>query len=291
MAIKAYAKINLTLEVLGPRTDGYHEVRTILQTIDLSDTLRFTLAPRIRLECSSPEVNTEDNLVLKAADTLRRTTGCDKGANMHLEKNIPIAAGLGGGSSDAAATLVGLNHLWGLGLSAGELRSVAAPLGSDVPFFLQGGTALGEGRGEELVELPPLSQSWMVLLCPSTGFRPSNVGKNQKTARLYSMLSPESYTDGSRTRELVHSLRDGRFSQDLLVNAFEGVAPLAFGHFEETRQHFLEAGAGKVHLSGTGPAMYAFVSCKEEGEEVSKSLKNVGLEAYCLTTVRGDTPL
>ena len=289
MPVKAYAKVNFTLEVLGSRSDSYHEVRTVLQTIDLADTLQFSPGPRLRLESTSSEVETDDNLVLKAANALRRATGCGKGANISLEKRIPIAAGLGGGSSDAAATLMGLSDLWELDISDGELRSIAATLGSDVPFFLRGGTALGKGRGEQLVYLPPLSPRWMVVLCTSSQSTQSDVRRGGKTARLYSMLTPQEYNDGSRTHELVEAVKNGRFSRELLCNVFEGVAPLAFPGFEGARQHFLEEGVSKVHLSGTGPAMYALVSSKNEGEEVSKSLKNKGLEAYCVSTLRGDT--
>ena len=282
MEIKAYAKINLTLEVLGRRPDGYHEVRTVLQSIDLADRLHFTPAPRLEMECSTPELGVEDNLVLKAADALRTATSYDKGVKIRLEKHVPIGMGLGGGSSDAAATLKALNSLWELGMGDVELRSIAASLGSDVPFFLQGGTALGEGRGEMIVGLPPIPQRWMVLLCPPPRYMGAEVF-SRKTAQLYSILTQENYTDGSRTRSLVDSIKGGQVSQELLFNVFEQVAPSAFHCFEQARQDFLEAGAGRIHLSGTGPALYTFVSDKEEGKGILKSLQSRGLRAYCVS--------
>ena len=290
METKAYAKVNLTLEVLGRRPDGYHEVRTVFQTIDLSDRLHFSPAPRLELQCSAPALGEEDNQVWKAAEALRRATGCDKGARIHLEKHIPIDMGLGGGSSDGAATLMALNGLWGLGIDDGELRSIAMSLGSDVPFFLYGGTALAKGRGEMITGLPPLSQRWMVLLCPLPQYAGSGVSPSHKTARLYSMLTQEHYTDGGRTGRLVDALKGAGFSQELMFNVFEMVAPSAFPGFEQARKDFLGSGVGSIHLSGTGPALYTFVACKEEGEGVLKSLKKRGLRAYCVTTVQPGTP-
>ena len=284
MEIRAYAKINLTLEILGRRPDGYHEVATVLQTIDLSDGLHFEPAPRLELKCSVPGLGGNDNLVWAAAEALRRATGCDKGASMHLEKEIPIGMGLGGGSSDAATTLNGLNALWDLDLVDAELMDIAASLGSDVAFFLHGGTALGQGRGEVITALPSSSKQWMVLVCPEVPLTGSNPSL-RKTARLYSMLPQEAYSDGSRTRQLVDQLRGGPPMEALLFNTFEQVAPLAFSSFEETRREFVKAGAREAHLSGAGPGLYTLVSDKEEGEALLKSLKSIGLRAYCVSTV------
>jgi 4-diphosphocytidyl-2-C-methyl-D-erythritol kinase len=277
--VKAFAKINLSLEVLGRRSDGYHEVKTVLQTVDLADRLYFTPAQDIHLECSVSELNGEDNLVWRAADALRRASGCDKGAKIYLEKNIPVGMGLGGGSSDAAAALKALNHLWGLDVGEKEMQSIAASLGSDVPFFLDGGTALGEGRGEVISALPPMPRSWLVLLCPDLPLR--GEGTPHKTARLYSALTGEHYTDGSHTRKLVDSLEKGMFSPELLFNAFEQVAPLVFRGFERMRRFFR---VKRCHLSGSGPGLYTFVSSQEEGAAVLKPLKEMGLEAYCVST-------
>ena len=148
LTIRAFAKINLTLEVLGKRANGYHEVATVMQTIDLCDELTLEPSSGVSLRCSDPALETTDNLVLRAANLLREHAGGDSGAGMYLRKSIPVAAGLGGGSSDAAAALVGLRELWNLEEAVPDLRPLAAALGSDVPFFLSGGTAIAEGRGD-----------------------------------------------------------------------------------------------------------------------------------------------
>ena len=281
---EAYAKINLTLEVLGRRPDGYHQVSTVLQTIQLADRLHFSPSEGLDMECSIPELTGRDNLVLKAAKALRDAAGCDKGIMVHLEKHIPIGMGLGGGSSDAAATLKALNHLWQLELKDRRLEDIAGSLGSDVPFFLRGGTALGEGRGEIITDLPAMPQRWIVLLChPSDSTERGTC--QSKTSRLYSMLGPEHYTDGSHTRRAAEALQSGWFPQELLFNAFTEIAPAAFEGFVGARREFMESGALQVNLSGTGPALYSFVSRKEEGEAIMKSLKRKGLKAYCVSTL------
>ena len=163
MVIHCYAKINLTLEILGKRADGYHEVRTVMQTVGLADRLEVSAAADLSFTCSDPALATPDNLVYRAARLLQADYGARAGAALRLEKRIPVAAGMGGGSSDAAATIVALNRLWNLQLSPTEQRRLAAALGSDVPFFLTGGTALATGRGERITPLPPLPQYWIAL--------------------------------------------------------------------------------------------------------------------------------
>ena len=153
--LQAPAKINLTLEVLGRRADGYHEVRTVLAAVDIADELELSEADGLALTVE-PEgaVPVEDNLVLRAAALLRDAAPAGAGAAIVLHKRIPVAGGLGGGSSDAAAALLGLRRLWDLDLSDRTLAELAALLGADVPFFLRGGTALAAGRGEQLTVLP-----------------------------------------------------------------------------------------------------------------------------------------
>jgi 4-diphosphocytidyl-2C-methyl-D-erythritol kinase len=166
----AFAKINLHLRILERRSDGFYELRTLLQTVDLRDRLRATLVPTgaIELAVTPPGSVTpaDDNLVLRAARALQRFVGVEKGANLELLKGIPVGAGLGGGSSDAAATLVLLDALWALDLEPAELMAVAADLGSDVPFFLIGGLALATGRGESVRPLPDLPGYGVVVCSP-----------------------------------------------------------------------------------------------------------------------------
>src|SRR4030042_3844503 len=193
ISLQAYAKINLTLEVLSKRPDGYHEIASVLQAISLADTLTFEPAETLDLNCNVPELQTGDNLVLKAARLLKEISGYKKGARINLTKRIPLAAGLGSGSTDAAATLLGLNKLWGLNLAHNKLLELAAKLGSDVPFFLYGGTALAQGRGEKLTALPAATELWMILL------KPAIEPVSNKTAQLYSRLNPSHFPSGPHT--------------------------------------------------------------------------------------------
>ncbi len=170
LVLKARAKINLGLSVLGRRADGFHELETVMQQISLHDTLLFepySADNTCALLCSKPELDGPDNLVNRAAELLKEQVRTKlPGVRVTLYKHIPVAAGLAGGSSDAAAALVGLNQYWQLGLSSDSLFELAGKLGSDVPFCLRGGTALAQGRGEQLEQLPLLPFFWVVLALP-----------------------------------------------------------------------------------------------------------------------------
>ncbi|MBI4300397.1 MAG: 4-(cytidine 5'-diphospho)-2-C-methyl-D-erythritol kinase [Chloroflexi bacterium] len=284
MSLKALApaKVNLTLEVLHRRPDGYHEVRTVLQTIDLSDEITFKEAEDITLECKDITLQGEDNLVLRAALLLKQETACRKGARITLRKGIPVAAGLGGGSSDAAATLRALNSLWGLGLPLERLAELAARLGSDVPFFLEGGTALGEGRGERISPLPDMAETWLVLLKPSLEIP-------NKTRTMYSLLSPGTMTDGSATAAAVGALHElRRLPPGLLFNAFDEVALRRFPELAEARSLMVAASARYVHLAGAGPCIFSVTEGPVEAGEVAARLRNAGHVVYIThTTKRG----
>jgi len=284
LTLLAYAKINLTLEVLGKRADGYHEIASVLQTVSLADTLAFELDSRLAFRCDVPSLQSPDNLVLRAAQLLREVTGSDKGASIQLTKKIPIASGLGSGATDAAATLVGLNRLWELNLPLHRLIELAARLGSDVPFFLYGGTALAKGRGEKVTPLPPIREVWLVLLIPAIPPVPN------KTAQLYSQLNPFYFTSGQFTQKLVEHLqkREG-INASLLFNAFEQVAFNFFPRLSDYHSLFLKAGAESVHLSGAGPALFALVQDKAEGEAILSNLVAERVKAFLVNTPGAET--
>ena len=169
LTVKAPAKINLTLEVLGKRPDGFHNIRSVIQTVDFCDVLSFNLGDKIEVASDNPKFVAEKSLVSRAATRLQEVKGCSRGARIGVEKHIPLSAGLGGDSSDAAAVLLGLNQLWPPPLKPARLLELATRLGSDVAFFLHGGTALVEGRGEKVAPLPSLPQRWVVLVVPPSG--------------------------------------------------------------------------------------------------------------------------
>ena len=312
LTVSAYAKINLTLEVLSRRVDGYHEVATVLQEIDLKDTLSFksfTKHHGITLDCRHPELEfsqpTEklkknavpakpaeekratpkkykksSNLVLEAAKLLQEVAGSRQGAAISIKKGIPIAAGLGGGASDAAVTLRALNELWGLGLSLDQLLRLASSLGSDTAFFLYGGTALGEGRGERVSPLPPFPPSWVVLLSPPVAV-PSS-----KTERLYASLDPRHFSEGQFTRRMVALLHQGgEPPPSSFYNTFERIAFTAYAGLEGYWHRFYALGADSVHLAGSGPTLFTIVQAKAQGEELYRSLRREGLEAYLVQTM------
>jgi 4-diphosphocytidyl-2-C-methyl-D-erythritol kinase len=278
--VRAPAKVNLTLEVLGERSDGFHEIRSVVQTIDLYDDLRFHSNLQLRFICDNPDFIVEESLVSKAAALLQETSGSNKGATIEIKKRIPLVAGLGGDSSAAAAVLSGLNQLWKLRLSLVELAELASRLGSDVPFFLYGGTALMEGRGEKLKALPPLPRSWVVLLVP-----PFSRMKG-KTTKLYAGLKSSYYTDGQITEKLVKALNEKRgLKPSLLFNTFENVAFELFPKLKLYRDHFVKLGAYQVHLAGSGPTLFTMMDDEMQAENLYARCQLQNLEAYLAQTV------
>ncbi len=280
LTIQATTKINLTLEVLGERSDGFHEIRSVIQSISLCDRLRLRLSRDFEFRCNMRDWAAEESLVSRAAGLLREVSGYAGGAVIDVDKNIPLVSGLGGDSSDAAAVLRGLNRLWGLGLSLPELTGLAIRLGSDVPFFLIGGTALVEGRGELVTPLPALARRWVVLAVPSVPRLPG------KTKRLYDSLDPGHYTDGRITERLAGRIKKGgEFIASLLFNAFENTASTIFPEIDIVRQRIEQAGAGSVHLAGSGPALFTLVNDRTEAGELFTLFRQQGLETYLAATL------
>ena len=278
----APAKINLVLEVLG-ECDDYHQISSIVQAIELCDVLNFQPNKEISFKCSETSLES-GNLVIKAAELLKETASCRKGAQIELYKHIPWGVGLGDGSSDAAATLLALNELWKLKLSTPELVQIASKLGSDVPFFIYGGTALVEGIGEKVTPLPSPPPIWFVLLVP-----PLPKIKD-KTKQLYNNLAISHFTKGQFVRTVLPSLMQGKaIAPPLMFNVFEKVAFDFFPQLSEYRRTFEEAGASSIHLAGSGPCLFTFSLEEEKANKLYLRLRKQGLECYVASSLPKDS--
>ncbi len=267
---KAYAKLNLTLEVLGKRPDGYHEITGISQTISLADELTFETALTLSLTTEAASVDTADNLVLKAARMLQERTRTGHGARIELTKRIPVAGGLGGGSVDAAAALLALNRLWGLQLGPGVLLGMAAELGSDVPYLLHGGTALVAGRGEQVRPLLPLQPAHFVILAP-------RIDIPNKTATAFRMMRPQHYTKGKVTAVLGRAIQNGEpLREPWQYNAFDTPVFEAYPDLHEWRLDLIESAYRRPHLCGAGPCIYMPVESDKDARRVATRLSATG---------------
>lgn len=255
ISLNAYAKINLALQVVGKRRDGFHEVAMIMQSVSLHDTVTLSLRRTgISLVCDNPALPCDNsNLAFRAAALLRQECGVAEGVHIELTKRIPMAAGLAGGSSDAAAVLRGLNDLWDLAISPNELEILAARLGSDVPFCLWGGTTLATGRGEILESLPDFAGYGVVLANP-----PLQVS----TAWVYGNFQP-----GTLQRSPgIPALRRAIEQKDLqavarqLYNDLESVSVPAHPQIADIKRKLASAGAAGVLMSGSGPTVFALTN-------------------------------
>ena len=278
LTVYAPAKVNLVLEVLGKDND-YHLISSIVQSIDLCDVLTFELDREIQFECDESSLKS-DNLVERAANLIKESTKCELGARIQLRKHIPWGVGLGGGSSDAAATLLALNDLWKLGLPVSELVRLASKLGADVPFFIHKGTALVGGRGERVTPLPSLPRTSFVLLVPPIPRVPN------KTKQMYGMLRVGDFTTGQFVQKALSFLRQGKaIDYSLVFNAFDRIAFDFFPGLDKYRKILAEAGAPGVYLAGSGPCLFTFFSEADKAGELFSRLMKRGLECYLAFSV------
>jgi len=280
LTVYAPAKINLVLEVLGKDND-YHRISSIVQSIDLCDVLNFQLDDGIGFEFDEASLK-RDNLITRTATLLKESTKCSLGARIELRKHIPWGVGLGGGSSDAAATLLALNELWELRLSLPELVQLASELGSDVPFFIHKGTASVEGRGEKVTLLPALPATFFVLLVPPLPKIPG------KTKQMYGKLNAAHYTEGRFIQQALSYLKQGKaIDHSLMFNVFEMVAFDFFPGLDKYRKTLEEAGAPGVYLAGSGPCLFTFFSEERQAKVISLNLRGQGLECYVTSPFPG----
>jgi 4-diphosphocytidyl-2-C-methyl-D-erythritol kinase len=274
LRLLAPAKLNLALDILGRRDDGFHEICSVVQTIGLYDVVQAETAVDLRLSAPDYLGPPAENLVLKAALWLRQLRHLSSGAQLVLDKRIPLSSGLGGGSSDAAAALRLLDFLWGArGLSL-EVAHLASELGSDVPFFLRAGAGLVTGRGECVEPLPPLREGVFVICVP-------NWVEPRKTARVYEALSSSEYGPGKAPRALASALR-ARQSPDhaLLGNSLEQAARRVFPRLADFHQSLQDTTGARFILSGAGPAMFHLASSPAEASLVANLARRLAAAVY-----------
>lgn len=284
VTLQAYAKINLGLDVLRKRPDGYHEVKMIMQSISLADTLELKKLPEetIRLingaEQDNPEVPMDKtNLIYRAIDLIKQKYAISEGIEATLTKRIPVAAGMAGGSTDAAAALKGMNQLFALGLSEQELCELGVTLGADIPYCIMGGTALSEGIGERLTPLPPMPDCWILIAKPpisvSTGFVYGNLKANELT------VHPD--IDGM-IEAIKHNDLHGITSR--LENVLETVTIPAHPEIAVIKDKMLDYGAMQALMSGSGPTVFGIFAEEEQAAEAGTAIQKEGLSGQVYLT-------
>jgi 4-diphosphocytidyl-2-C-methyl-D-erythritol kinase len=289
LTLPSYAKINWLLEVIARRPDGYHEIRTVLQTIDLADTLHFQESDSgLEVACNHPSLPSGDaNIVCRAASLLRELKGVRRGVTITIEKRIPVAAGLGGGSSNAAVALMGLARLWELELTAEELFQIGGELGSDVPFFFYGGTALGVGRGAEVYPLADVAARHLLLVNP---------GVEVSTRSVYGQLTKKEVISNIPVScaAVFRASRGGRSTgaQSSFVeegrNDLEEVILSQVPEVGRVFRAMSETGAQAVGMSGSGPTVFAVFDSEDDAAGAEAQMSHEPWLRFCSRTVSRD---
>ena len=264
LTLPSYAKINLYLEILGKRPDGFHEIFTVLQTVSLCDEISFENAgASVALNMNGlPLPQGEKNLIVRAAKALRSEIGIDRGVKIDLRKRIPVGGGLGGGSSNAAATLIGLTRLWELNVPIGALQRIAAGLGSDVPFFLNGGTATGSGRGEVIESVDDFSFDFAIITAPRLHI---------SSATAYSSLDASNLTNTASNR-ILNVSRAAELLAGELKNDFEGSVFARYPEIERAKTKLTKLGAKHALMSGSGASVFGIFDNEETRQTALKAL-------------------
>ena len=270
---KAYAKINLGLDVIGKRDDGYHLVRMIMQNVDLYDTLTFedNDTGKINLKASAETIPVDDsNLICKVAHQLQKEYGVTKGADIFLEKRIPVAAGMAGGSTDGAAAYMALNELWNLGLDKEQLCKLAVKLGADIPYCIVGGTALSEGIGEVLTPLKDMPHCYLVIAKPAIAV---------STGWVYTELDSREIQKHPDIDGIRKALEGGDIKGmcDLIGNVLEDVTTSKYSIITDIEKILEDNGAIRAFMTGSGPTVFAVFDSKEEAEKGYEAVKESGL--------------
>lgn len=282
--IPSFAKINWFLNILGKRPDGFHEICTVFQTVSLFDTLTFSESDELVLSCDDSSIPTDErNLIIKAAEILRGRFDVKKGAEIYLEKRIPSPGGLAGGSSNAAAALVGLSAIWNLEIGFDELVEIAMLTGADVPFFLRGGTALGSGRGTQIESLDDLEEKFLLIVTPDV---------KVSTVEAYKKLNASDLTindDVSILQVCRRKAAEIDLRQTALTNDFENVIFSAEPEIEKVKIKLLNLGAIQALMSGSGASVFGIFDkeqTRQNAEEILAKHKNWRM--FAVATVSRD---
>lgn len=272
---KAPAKINLSLDVLRKRNDGFHDVEMIMTTIDLFDRIELKKLKQdeIKVSLESKFVpNDERNLAYKAAYLFKEKYKITEGVHIEIEKDIPVSAGLGGGSSDAAAVLRGLNRMWALNIPITELSWLGLQIGSDVPFCVMNSTALVKGRGEIIEKLPSPPSCWVVLAKP-------NIGISTKT--IFQRIIVEELSHPN-TYEIIQALNDQNFTKmnKNLGNVLEDITMTLYPEVQRIKDKMIQGGAVHVIMSGSGPTVYSLVKHENKAQRIYNGLRGFCKEVY-----------
>ena len=261
ITLKSRAKINLSIDVLGKRQDGYHLVEMIMQTIDLYDLIEINEKDndQITIKSTSDEIPLDcNNLVYKAANLIKKTFNIDKGVEIHIKKNIPVAAGMAGGSSNAAAVLVGLNKLWNLNLSNQQLEEIGLKLGADVPFCINGGAVLASGIGEELTPIKGLTKDVCILVCKPDLF--------VSTKEVYECIDSKDIDKRPNNKFLIECLKneDTRQLAENMFNVLEGVTVDKHPVIQQIKDIMTNNRALGAMMSGSGPTVFGLYENRED---------------------------
>ena len=280
LTLSAAAKVNLALEILGKRPDGYHELATVFQAVDLADRLVLEEADELTMTTTSGELSVDsNNLALRAAAALRDAAKVDRGVRLHLDKRIPVAAGLGGGSTDAAAVLLGLNRLWNLRWPRRHLADLATSLGMDVPYFLGGGAVVGTGRGEELSKAAGMPLALVLV----------NPGRPLSTAAVYGRVTPAMYSKGGMTERMVEALQSRKPAKVAasLYNGLESAAAGVCPELSRMKAALQAAGALGTLMSGSGPTVFGVARSFEQARQIRARLARASWSCWAVRSVSG----
>ena len=280
VTVEANAKINLTLDILGKRPDGFHEVAMVMQSIGLHDTLTMEKTDgEIALSINVPWLKADEkNLAWRAAELVRQEYGLKGGVRMDLVKRIPIAAGLAGGSADAAAVLKGMNELYNLQMSEARLCELGARLGSDIPFCLMGGTMLATGRGEVLTRLADMPETWVVLAKPRISVSTAWAYQN------YDEQGAEKHPDNEAIKKAI-ARGNRKAVAGLLCNVLESVTIKKYDVIADYKQMMLDKGAMASMMSGSGPTVFGLARNREQAEAIANVLRqNTNADVFVTRT-------